>query len=171
MLKPQVLRSGERISARSGTYQSRWIGAGQAMRKQHDPIDHIRDLLKGKSVDDARLKEIDSDVKAAVMRGAPASPKPGAPLKLIDFGTVKKLEIDPSARTTFAALRLRGNPMSTNDLAATLPTDIVDLTSHDLCALAAGPVSVPDGRSGEHVTLDGGLLEAPSLRSQGYSWE
>ena len=69
-------------------------------------------------------------------------------------------------RTTFATLRFRGNPaMTTNDLAATLPTDIRDLTSHDLCALAAGPVSVEVGRSGTQTTLGGGLLEAPSLRS------
>ena len=73
----------------------------------------------------------------------------------------------PHARATFAALRLRGNPMTTNDLAATLPTDIRDLTSHDVCALAAGPVSVEVGRSGTYVELEGGLLEPPSLRAHG----
>ena len=38
-----------------------------AMRKQHDPIDQIRDLLKGQNVDDVRLKEVDSAIKAKVM--------------------------------------------------------------------------------------------------------
>ena len=39
-----------------------------AMRKQHDPIDRIRDLLKNQHVDDARLKEIDTAVKATVTK-------------------------------------------------------------------------------------------------------
>jgi pyruvate dehydrogenase E1 component alpha subunit len=50
-----------------------------AMRKQHDPIDQIRDLLKDQNVDDTRLKEIDSDVKATVTAAtefAQASPEP-----------------------------------------------------------------------------------------------
>ena len=50
-----------------------------AMRKQHDPIDQIRDLLKNQHVDDARLKEIDSDVKATVTKAtefAQTSPEP-----------------------------------------------------------------------------------------------
>ena len=50
-----------------------------AMRKQHDPIDQIRDLLKGQNVDDTRLKEIDSDVKAKVTAAtefAQTSPEP-----------------------------------------------------------------------------------------------
>lgn len=75
-------------------------------------------------------------------------------------------DVAPRLRTTYAALRFRGNAaMTTNDLAATLPTDIRDLTSHDLCALAAGPVSVEVGRSGTQTSLHGGLLEPPSLRS------
>ena len=50
-----------------------------AMRKQHDPIDQIRDLLKNQHVDDARLKEIDSAVKATVTNAtefAQTSPEP-----------------------------------------------------------------------------------------------
>ena len=50
-----------------------------AMRKQHDPIDQIRDLLKNQHVDDARLKEIDSAVKATVTKAtefAQTSPEP-----------------------------------------------------------------------------------------------
>ena len=50
-----------------------------AMRKQHDPIDHVRDLLRGQNVDDVRLKEIDSDVKATVTAAtefAQTSPEP-----------------------------------------------------------------------------------------------
>ena len=50
-----------------------------AMRKQHDPIDHIRELLKDQHVNDARLKEIDSDVKASVTKAtefAQISPEP-----------------------------------------------------------------------------------------------
>ena len=34
-----------------------------AMRKQHDPIDQIRGLLKEQNVDDDRLKKIDSNYK------------------------------------------------------------------------------------------------------------
>ena len=50
-----------------------------AMRKQHDPIDQIRELLKNQHVDDAWLKEIDSDVKATVTKAtefAQTSPEP-----------------------------------------------------------------------------------------------
>jgi pyruvate dehydrogenase E1 component alpha subunit len=50
-----------------------------AMRKQHDPIDQIRDLLKNQHVDDVRLKEIDSNVKATVTKAtefAQSSPEP-----------------------------------------------------------------------------------------------
>ena len=50
-----------------------------AMRKQHDPIDQIRDLLKNQHVDDAQLKEIDSNVKATVTKAtefAQTSPEP-----------------------------------------------------------------------------------------------
>jgi pyruvate dehydrogenase E1 component alpha subunit len=37
-----------------------------AMRKQHDPIDQIRDFLRNQNVDDTFLKEIDSEIKATV---------------------------------------------------------------------------------------------------------
>ena len=49
------------------------------MRKQHDPIDQMRDLLKDRNVDDTRLKKIDSDIKATVIAAtefAQASPEP-----------------------------------------------------------------------------------------------
>jgi pyruvate dehydrogenase E1 component alpha subunit len=50
-----------------------------AMRKQHDPIDQMRDLLKNQNVSDERLKAIDSDVKATVTKAtefAQNSPEP-----------------------------------------------------------------------------------------------
>ena len=50
-----------------------------AMRKQHDPIDQLRDLLKQQNIDDVRLKKIDTDVKAIVMEAtefAQLSPEP-----------------------------------------------------------------------------------------------
>jgi pyruvate dehydrogenase E1 component alpha subunit len=50
-----------------------------AMRKQHDPIDQLRELLKDQDIDDARLKEIDADVKAVVTKAtefAQTSPEP-----------------------------------------------------------------------------------------------
>jgi pyruvate dehydrogenase E1 component alpha subunit len=50
-----------------------------AMRKQHDPIDQLRDLLKDQDVGDARLKEIDAKVKAVVTQAtefAQTSPEP-----------------------------------------------------------------------------------------------
>ena len=59
-----------------------------AMRKQHDPIDQIRDLLKNQHVDDARLKEIDSDVKATVTKAtefAQTSPEPDPPELFTDI--------------------------------------------------------------------------------------
>jgi len=37
-----------------------------AMRKQHDPIDQMRELLKNQNIADDQLKSIDSDVKATV---------------------------------------------------------------------------------------------------------
>ena len=50
-----------------------------AMRKQHDPIDQIRDVLRSQNVDDTLLKEIDSDIKATVTAAtefAQTSPDP-----------------------------------------------------------------------------------------------
>ncbi|MEK9745327.1 MAG: thiamine pyrophosphate-dependent enzyme, partial [Candidatus Puniceispirillum sp.] len=50
-----------------------------AMRKQHDPIDQLRELLKDQDIDDARLKDIDADVKAVVTKAtefAQTSPEP-----------------------------------------------------------------------------------------------
>ena len=50
-----------------------------AMRKQHDPIEQLRDLLLREGVDEAGLKQIDQKVKAVVMDAADfalASPEP-----------------------------------------------------------------------------------------------
>jgi len=50
-----------------------------AMRKQHDPIDQMRDLLKNQNVTDEQLKSIDSDVKVTVTKAtefAQTSPEP-----------------------------------------------------------------------------------------------
>ena len=50
-----------------------------AMRKQHDPIDQMRDLLKNQNINDEQLKSIDSDVKVTVTKAtefAQASPEP-----------------------------------------------------------------------------------------------
>ena len=52
-----------------------------AMRKQHDPIDQMRDLLKNQNISDDQLKAIDSDVKVTVTKAtefAQTSPKPDA---------------------------------------------------------------------------------------------
>ena len=51
----------------------------EAMRKQYDPIDQMRDLLKSQDINDEQLKSIDSDVKVTVTKAtefAQASPKP-----------------------------------------------------------------------------------------------
>ena len=37
-----------------------------AMRKQHDPIEQLRDIMLREGMDEAALKEIDSSVKAVV---------------------------------------------------------------------------------------------------------
>ena len=50
-----------------------------AMRKQHDPIDQLRDVLHKENVTEDRLKDIDADVKAIVLRAtefAQTSPEP-----------------------------------------------------------------------------------------------
>ena len=50
-----------------------------AMRKQHDPIDQMRDLLKNQNITDEQLKSIDSDVKITVTKAtefAQTSPEP-----------------------------------------------------------------------------------------------
>ncbi len=50
-----------------------------AMRKQHDPIDQMRELLKNNGISDDQLKAIDSDVKATVTVAtefAQSSPEP-----------------------------------------------------------------------------------------------
>ena len=50
-----------------------------SMRKQHDPIDQMRDLLKNQNITDEQLKSIDSDVKVAVTKAtefAQTSPEP-----------------------------------------------------------------------------------------------
>ena len=39
-----------------------------AMRKQHDPIDQLREVLHKQNVTEDRLKDIDADVKAIVLR-------------------------------------------------------------------------------------------------------
>ena len=52
-----------------------------AMRKQHDPIDQLRDLLVKQNVKDDDLKAIDSKVKAVVTKAtefAQSSPEPDA---------------------------------------------------------------------------------------------
>jgi pyruvate dehydrogenase E1 component alpha subunit len=52
-----------------------------AMRKQHDPIDQMRDLLKNQNISDDQLKAIDSDVKVTVTKAtefAQTSPEPDA---------------------------------------------------------------------------------------------
>jgi pyruvate dehydrogenase E1 component alpha subunit len=52
-----------------------------AMRKQHDPIEHLRDLLLREGADEAQLKEIDQSVKKTVSEAADfalASPEPQA---------------------------------------------------------------------------------------------
>ena len=40
------------------------------MRKQHDPIEQLRDLLLREGVDEAGLKQIDQKVKAVVTDAA-----------------------------------------------------------------------------------------------------
>ena len=50
-----------------------------AMRKQHDPIDQLREVLHKQNVTEDRLKDIDADVKAIVVRAtefAQTSPEP-----------------------------------------------------------------------------------------------
>ena len=41
-----------------------------AMRKQHDPIEQLRDIMLREGMDEAALKEIDSSVKAVVGQAA-----------------------------------------------------------------------------------------------------
>ena len=50
-----------------------------AMRKQHDPIDQMREVLKNQNITHEQLKSIDSDVKVTVTKAsefAQTSPEP-----------------------------------------------------------------------------------------------
>ena len=50
-----------------------------AMRKQHDPIDQLREVLAKQNVADEELKSLDTEVKAIVTRAtefAQTSPEP-----------------------------------------------------------------------------------------------
>ena len=52
-----------------------------AMRKQHDPIEQLRDLLLREGADEAGLKQIDQKVKSVVSEAADfalSSPEPEA---------------------------------------------------------------------------------------------
>jgi len=70
-------------------------------------------------------------------------------------------------RRTAASLHFRGNPrMVPTDNA--VPVDIADLSSHDLCAVAAGPATVEaaPGSGDKAVTLEQGtMFRSPSYRA------
>ena len=71
-------------------------------------------------------------------------------------------------RRTAAVLRFRGNPglsVSWPSLAATVPVDLGDLSSHDLCAYAAGPVQLAVAASGQRRELPGTIFRHPSPRA------
>lgn len=73
----------------------------------------------------------------------------------------------PQLRSTAATLRFRGNLLTTNELAATVPVDIRDLTSHDVCAYARGAVSyaVSYAEGSDTVVLPGTIFRSPSPRA------
>ena len=76
-------------------------------------------------------------------------------------------------RRTSALIRLRGNDGLSVD-ATTLPVDLVDLSSHDLCAYARGPIQVQLGAEVEHAhgghlsfearEIAGSVFRSPSAR-------
>lgn len=68
-------------------------------------------------------------------------------------------------RRTAATLRFRGNLLTTTNLAATVPVDLGDLSSHDLCAFAIGPAEVRVAATGDTYTLDGTIFRQPSPRA------
>ena len=78
--------------------------------------------------------------------------------------------VPPHQRRTAAALRFRGNPGLVPTSANGFAVDLRDLSSHDLCAYAAGPVEVMVGTGGETdapgvaQTLEGSIFRSPSPR-------
>ena len=67
------------------------------------------------------------------------------PVYAREAGGLQHSSVPPAERRTSAAMRFRGNwRLTTNGLAATVPVDIGDLSSHDVCAFAAGPATVAD---------------------------
>ena len=78
-------------------------------------------------------------------------------------------------RRTSALLRLRGNPGLVTDISG-VPVDIADLSTHDLCAFAAGPTLVQLGAdspadspadSQQTREIRGTIFRSPSARAEG----
>ena len=70
-----------------------------AMRKQHDPIDQMRVVLKNQNITDEKLKSIDSDVKVTVTKAtefAQTSPEPDVAELFTDI----LLPVDDSGQPT-----------------------------------------------------------------------
>ena len=78
----------------------------------------------------------------------------------------------PEARRTAALLRMRGNWDLRVGERDGLPVDLPDLSSHDLCAYAQGPLEVrvnegwpTSAEAGFTATLDGTMFRSPSPRA------
>ena len=72
-------------------------------------------------------------------------------------------DLPPHKRRTYATLRFRGNyALESHD---GLAVDLRDLTSHDLCAYAAGTHQVVSEFTGETSMLEGFVARQPSLRA------
>mgnify|MGYP002631362815 CR=1 FL=1 len=72
----------------------------------------------------------------------------------------------PHERRTSASLHFRGNHLSVSE--QSVPVDLPDLSSNDVCAFGAGQVEVSVGPIGETRTtawIQGNLLDPPSARS------
>ena len=74
----------------------------------------------------------------------------------------------PHRRNTAANLRFRGNPAIKPNGPNSFGVDLIDLTSHDLCAYAQGPIDVVVGATGAHPfadTMSGSVFRKPSRRA------
>ncbi len=74
------------------------------MRKQHDPIDQLRDLLVKQNVKDDDLKAIDSKVKAVVTKAtefAQSSPEPDASELFTDILCQRQMTLSAMVRCDY----------------------------------------------------------------------
>ena len=141
------------------------------MRKQHDPIDQLREVLAKQDVSDDELKSIDADVKAVVLRAtefAQTSPEPDrrsfTPILLPVGGRDAAMEPTDGNRNSHAgavaddgrgnACQMagrRGRRGASGDVIAEIETDKATMEVEALDDGTIGRIIVPEGTEGVKV--------------------